>query len=220
MQLSSTLSKMLKKRFGKGPEACYITFYSNRLIINIRNFITPAEEVLVKNNNLNLVHNFRAGVMEEVFREFSQQASTVLGTTFDTYFNDWDYDTNTGILLLENGDSKNWNGENIDIQLKEKLYKQIISISSDVHKVPNKLQCMKITQNMVVVECEGILLQIENILLKKGYIDVILEQTRDIKKSYLERKELFEHIFNRVVEGMFITWDFQNDRNCIFFYLK
>ncbi|MGQ4667236.1 Na-translocating system protein MpsC family protein [Metabacillus halosaccharovorans] len=68
--LSSTLSKILKRRFGKGPEICSVTLHSNRIIAFIRKYITPAEEVLLKNDNVNLVYKFRSAVMEDVVDEF------------------------------------------------------------------------------------------------------------------------------------------------------
>ncbi len=220
LQLSSNLSKLLKRRFGKGPESCFVTLNSNRLAVYLRNYITPAEEVLIENKNVHLAKRFRSAVMDHVFLEFAPEASSILQITLDTFNHDWDYETNTGILLLEGKNSNKWVGSAFETSLKESLFEEIIRISAEVHKVPQSIEMIKLNQNIVAVESKGIMLQIENILVEKGHLDLLQEQTIEIKNIYLNQKSVFTKIFGRKVESIFISWDYKNDRSYIFFCLK
>ena len=75
--LSSTYSKLLKRRFGKGPETCYIISKNSRLYVFMRNFMTPAEEVLVEKQELNLALQFRSTVINAVTKEFLPEISKI-----------------------------------------------------------------------------------------------------------------------------------------------
>lgn len=217
--LSSTLSKMLKRRFGKGPEACFLTFHSNKIIVHIRNFITPAEDVLVHNNQLKLAHFFRTSVMETVFKEFSVEATNVLGVTFNSYFDDWNYEENSGLMLLENMNSLTWDETQLSPILKDKIYNQMIQICSEIHKVPRKLEIVRINPNMYVIESQGILLQVEKILFSKGHLNIIQDRSFEIKDCYMEHKNSLEYVFETNIDQMYLMWDYEKDRSLLFVHL-
>ncbi len=217
--LSSTLSKILKQRFGKGPEMCFVSLHSNRLIVFIRKYITPAEEVLLKKDNINLVYKFRSAVMEEVVDEFSKEVKKTLGMSFDSYFEDWNFSRNTGMMILENSSLRNWSGPAIQPALKEKLFEGLSLLSNDIYKAPTSMELIRINQNMYAVECRGILMQMEKILYKKGYLELLQECSNDIKNAYIQQKGKFDSIFDTRVEDLFLFWDYNDNRSYIFFYL-
>jgi uncharacterized protein YbcI len=118
--LSSTFSKLLKRRFGKGPEACNVFIKGNRFYVYMRNFITPAEVVLMNQGQLELAHNFRSAVINSVTQEFIPEVLKTLGIPFDYFLHDWNYDKNTGILLLEQAQSNH--EEKIDNNFQNSLF--------------------------------------------------------------------------------------------------
>jgi len=215
LYVSSKFSKVMKKRFGKGPETCSVILNKNRLYIYIRNFMTPAEDVLIKSKEYNLATLFRSKVINTFMKEFSQDVSKVFGMTFDRFYHDWNYDTNTGILLLENENAKL--EEKIDVPFENELFSLLEMVCARLHKIPNQLKVVKFTQNICAVECKGVLLELERILYEKGNLDMLLDQSRKIKKGYLKNKETFENIFHRNIEDMFIMWDYKNDCNYLIF---
>ncbi|MCM3442618.1 Na-translocating system protein MpsC family protein [Metabacillus halosaccharovorans] len=217
--LSSTLSKILKRRFGKGPEMCFVTLHSDRIIAFIRKYITPAEEVLLKNDNVNLVYKFRSAVMEDVVDEFIGEVKDSLGMSFDSYFEDWNFNRNTGMLILENSHSRNWITTDIHPALKEKLFEGISVVNNEIYKAPTSMEIIKINQNMYAVECRDTLIQMEKILYNKGYFGLLQERSNDIKNSYFLHKGKFDSIFETRVEDIFLFWDYKNDRSYMFFYL-
>jgi len=217
--LSSTLSKILKRRFGKGPEMCSVTLHSNRIIAFVRKYITPAEEVLLKNDNVNLVYKFRSAVMEDVVDEFIGEVKDSLGMSFDSYFEDWNFNRNTGMLIVENSHSRNWMNMDIHPAFKEKLFEGISVVKNEIYKAPTSMEIIKINQNMYAVECRDTLIQMEKILYNKGYFGLLQERSNDIKNSYFFHKGKFDSIFETRVEDIFLFWDYKNDRSYMFFYL-
>lgn len=215
LYLSSTFSRLLKRRFGKGPETCTMMSKGNKLYIYMRNFITPAEEVLVENNELNLAHTFRSTVINAVITEFIPEVSKVFGGAVDHYYHDWNYPSNTGIILLENIPS---NDEvKIDIGFEKSFFNLIEEVGTRYHKRPASLNIVKFTQNICAVEAKDVLLHLESLAYVKGNLDLLLHQAREIKSGYLKNKKLFEHIFNRIIEDIFMLWDYDNNRSFLIF---
>ncbi|MDZ5473680.1 Na-translocating system protein MpsC family protein [Bacillus sp. 31A1R] len=218
--LSSTLSKMLKRSFGKGPETCFVTLHSNQLTVYLRNYITPAEEVLLEAGQSSLALDFRSKVMESVFLEFAKEAIDALGINLDHFYSDWDYDKNTGILLLEEESTIRELESKSDSLLKERLFERISQVSTQVHKMPNQLELVRINQNLILIECQGFMLQIEKLLFEKGHLDILQERSKEIKDLYLSNQSLFENILGRNVIGLFMLWDYHKDRFFIYFDLQ
>jgi uncharacterized protein YbcI len=215
VNLSSTFSKLLKRRFGKGPETCNAFLKGNRFYVYMRNFITPAEEVLVSDGQLELAVHFRSAVINAVAKEFIPEVSEIVGMNFDSFLHDWNYDKNTGILLFEHTYSSH--EERIDNSFGSSLFNLIEGVGSRYHKKPAILKIAKFTQNICVIESRDVLLPLERIVYGKGKVDLLFNQACEIKNGYWKNKEQLEGLFNRLIEDMFIMWDYKNNRNYLVF---
>jgi uncharacterized protein YbcI len=215
LYLSSTFSKLIKRRLGKGPETCYMITKGNRLYVYIRNFITPAEEVLLGNNELNLANQFRSTVINAVIKEFIPEVTKVFGGAIEHFYHDWNYHSNTGIVLLENVPSPD--DVKVDSVFENTLFKLIEVVGTCYHKRPASLKIVKFTQNICAIETQEVLLQLESLVYEQGKLDLLLHQAREIKSGYLRNKTLFEDLFNRLIEDIFIVWDYENNRNYLIF---
>jgi uncharacterized protein YbcI len=215
LYLSSTFSKLLKRRFGKGPESCNVTLKGSRFYVYMRNFITPAEEVLMNQGQAELAHNFRSAVIHSVAQEFIPEVSMALGISFNYFFHDWNYDKNTGILLFDNGESNH--EEKIDNSLQTSLFHLIENVGSYYHKKPASMKIVKFTQNICAIESKEVLLPLERFVYEKGNVDLLLHQAWNIKEGYWRNKEQFESLFSRLIEDMFIMWDYKYNRNYLIF---
>ncbi|MGQ4667235.1 hypothetical protein ACUIJN_15630 [Metabacillus halosaccharovorans] len=142
-----------------------------------------------------------------------------LGMSFDSYFEDWNFNRNTGMLIIENSRSRN--GVNTDIHpaLKEKLFESIRVVKNEIYKAPTSMEIIKINKNLYAVECRGTLIQMEKILYSKGYFGLLQERSNDIKNAYFLHKGKFNSFFETSVEDIFLFWDYKNDRSYMFFYL-
>lgn len=217
--LSSTFSKLLKRRLGKGPENCNVMYRGSQLYVHMRNFMTPAEEVLVNTKKVNLAVLFRSSVIDTVVKEYIPEASRVIDHTFDLFYQDWNYQSNTGMLLLENGKGKN--EKKIEDMFDDGLYKLIEEVGSYHHKSPSSIRIVKYTQNMCAIETKEVLSQLGRLVYEKNNMDILIRHEQETKKGYLKNKKLFERVFNRLIDDIFIMWDYENDRcYLIFLFMK
>lgn len=185
--------------------------------IYVKNFITPAEEILVRKGNSFLATEFRTTIIESLSEEILQETSGVLETNFDTIYQDWDYDRNTGILLLIN--KSNDVDQEVDESVGDNLFKLIRVVASKLHKLPTGCRIVKFSYSACAVESKGVILPLEYPLSEKKYSEALYFHNREVKKGYLEHKYLFEEFFNRSILDLFIIWDYKENKNYIIFSL-
>jgi uncharacterized protein YbcI len=215
LSLSSSVSRIIKRGFGKGPETCYAVLRANRLYIYIHNFITPAEEIIAGKQEYNLVMKLRSFVMTALSEELLHEATQLLGISFDSFYQDWNYHSNSGILLLVN------NSYNPDVKIDEsferKLFQLVRMVGSQLHKIPSDLKVVKYTQNICAIESSGIMLPLDYLLVEQGDSDLLLSHAREMKKGYYQNKVLFEEMFNRSIEDLFMMWDYNKNKSYLIF---
>ncbi|WP_102026233.1 DUF2294 domain-containing protein [Salirhabdus sp. Marseille-P4669] len=215
LTLNATFSKLLKRLYGKGPENCFTTLYENILIVQVKNFATPAEETLIKNNNLNLAYDFRYGVMDTIYKEFAEEIREVLGLEFSHFSSDWNFKKNAGIIVFENENS-NWRGiENA--RLHSAFMQTIRNVSANYHKAPSTLHMTMLNHKLFAIKCEHVLLKIEHVLYEQGYTDILRIRTREIREVYRSQINKFEQLFDRVINDIYMIWDYQKEQCSIFF---
>lgn len=213
--LSSSFSKLLKRGFGKGPETCYAVLKENKLYVYIRSFMTPAEEILYGNHQKNLIEKFRNSVIRTLSEEFLKESSRLLGVQFECFYQDWNYDTNSGMLLFVSSSVK------IDTKTEEMvsdgINKVIRTVGARFHKLPVSLRTLPSPTNTYAITLKGVLLPIENLIYERGETDLLLTQARNIKKGYWLHKGVLEDALNRSIEDIFIMWDYVENKNYIIF---
>ncbi|WP_160725405.1 Na-translocating system protein MpsC family protein [Bacillus sp. USDA818B3_A] len=215
LSLSSSVSRIIKRGFGKGPETCYTVLKENRLYVYIRNFMTSAEEILINNNEYNLVMKFRSSVITALSKELVQEATQLLGITFESLYQDWNFHSNTGILMLMNDSYVS--SVKIEDSFERKLLQLVRTVGSQLHKTPSELKVIKYTLNSCVIEAKRVMLPIETLLSDKGESDLLITHGREIKNGYYLHRELFEEMFNRSIEDIFMMWDFNSNKSYLIF---
>jgi len=220
LHLSSSFSKILKRRFGKGPEACFVISHENRLIITIRHFLTPPEEVLLGKNKTSLIDQFRSAVMDLVFEEFAHEVYRVYGGSYTTYFADWDYMTNSALLVMEGQEKEQMRDFRMDPHFQDLLSEEILKNSVGIQKPPSLIDVIKVRHNLVIAVCVGVLMPIDKLMYEQQQFGLLSERSREIKRGFLAKMNGFEQVFSREVANLYITWDYQNDTSHMFFSLK
>lgn len=217
--LSSTFSKLLKRRLGKGPENCNVMYRGSHLYVHMRNFMTPAEEVLINTNKVNLAVLFRSAVIDFVVKEYIPEASKVLDLSFDYFYQDWNYESNTGMVLLEN--RRRRNEQKIEGVYEDDLYRLVKEVGSHHHKSPSSIRMVKFTQNICAIETKEVLSQLGRMVFEKKNVDLLIRHAHETKMGYLKHRKSFERVFNRLIDDIFIMWDYENDRSyLIFLFIK
>jgi uncharacterized protein YbcI len=213
--LNSYISKVLKRNFGKGPATCNTSLTDDRMFIYIKHFITPVEEVLVKNNQGNLAYKTRSVILETIFKEIKDEIDQVLGIAFTTMHHDWNYNKNSGLLMLV----KESDSLKLDhfTPRSDDTYMNIEKIFSEVHKKPKEIMIVNATSSIYYIEYSGFMIQIERALYNKGCDDLLIERNKEVKNIYEKNKRLFEKDLKRSINDIFFIPDYQQDKGTIVF---
>jgi uncharacterized protein YbcI len=215
--ISSYTSKLIKKTFGKGPENCFSQLSDQYIVIYIKKFMTPIEEVLVNKGKLELAESIRHTVMKEIYLLLKDALHSSFGKTVSKFYTDWDYLDNAGVILGEWEERSTFNKE---LPLTKNLKSQVLSYGSQLLQQINDVTINRIGQNIYVVKCKADLSPIEKVLLEKGLVDLLKEREREIRLYYSSCKKSLEKIFIKEIEAIFMYWDYEKASYYILFVLK
>lgn len=215
--ISSYISKLLRKKFGKGPQSCQTHLSGKYLVSYIRGFITPMEEILLQQNQNKFVDQAREVIVNHLLDEIKGVIQVSLDVEVEEYYHDWNFPNNSGIFIFV---LESEIGEMIKSDLDiGKLELEVGRIGLLVEKVPDHIQTYPISSTIYLIERKGILIQIEKALIQKGFQQELKFVKDELEKTYFHRDGNFEDIFNKSVRDIFIDWNFKEDRSFIAFIL-
>ncbi|WP_010677815.1 Na-translocating system protein MpsC family protein [Bacillus timonensis] len=217
--ISSYTSKLLRSKFGRGPESCFAGTADHFLVLHIRGFVSPMEEVLLQENQHIQVDRARDVVIKSILAELKGVFQVTLETEVKVFSHDWNFPNNTGVIIAELDQTlvpmeKN---EEVNFLLLES---EVERISCLVEKTPEETLSFQITPKIFIVKREGILVPIEKALIEAGFEKELHFTKDELEKSYFHRHGKFDQVFHRSVTDIFIDWNFKNDNSLICFILK
>ncbi|MBP3952437.1 Na-translocating system protein MpsC family protein [Bacillus suaedae] len=217
--ISSYISKQLKQKFGKGPETCYSIIKENVMAVRVQQFRTPAEDVLLHKNELGLALKFRSVIMKAIFEELKQEIYRITGFKAVTFFHDWNYESNIGLILLFDDPTPVMNSK-FESKEDSLLCEQVQIVSSRVHKTPSDVNLLKMNSSLYIFESKDVMIRTEHLLHEKGFSDILFERSRDIQQRFNHYRGEFELIINKSISDICIMWDYKNNKSYSVFWLK
>lgn len=218
--ISSYLSKLLRKSFGKGPQSCQSTVYKGVFVAYIRGFISPMEEVLMEQGQSLQVERARSVIINHVLDQLKGVVEVSLNCEIEERYHDWNFPNNSGMIIFKL--DKEMSGEHqsprqVNIELLEK---EVARISLLVQKVPDIINIYPVSSSLYVIERKGILIPIEKALIAKGFEEELRVTKDELEKKYFHRYGKFDQIFLRDVKEIFIDWCFKEDKSLMCFIVK
>lgn len=216
--ISSYVSKLMRKNFGRGPQSCQAFVSRNHVVIYIRGFLAPMEEILLKRGHSKEVDYARKLIIRNLLEEIKGVIQVTLEEVSNEYYDDWNYPNNTGVLVFVFAKEEEQSViADLDIP---KLESEISRISLLVQKVPNKIHTYSIHPSVYIIERIGILIQIEKALVERGFEQELRFTKDELEKSYFHRFGRFEDIFRKQVRDIFVDWNFNKDKSLMVFILE
>ncbi|MBT2655811.1 DUF2294 family protein [Bacillus sp. ISL-18] len=219
MEISSFVSKLLRQNFGKGPLSCYPFSRSRFLIFYIRGFLSPIENVLIENQDIDNAKISRNVVMKTILTELKGILELEFQQDVQSLYHDWNYLNNTGMITAV------FEKEIPSFKSVEQFpeYKDFIGeverISILVQKKPDKIEAFQITPKLYLVKRYGILVPIEKALIENGYEQALLVTKDKLEKKYFYQHGHFDEIFKKPVTDIFVDWNLKDDRSLTYFFL-
>lgn len=209
--LSSLLSKQIKTKFGKGPEACF-TFNSDQyVVIHIKRFMTQVETELIKKNEIATARLLRSIIMVDLFASLKDTLQEMVEKEILQFYQDWNFHHNTGILIgVVGGEQVNSEKASPEVQsLKAEIVKQ----SEMLYDHPQKIEIERVSPETTVIKCSDFLSPMEMMLIDKGYVQHLQEREEIIRNRYMGFRSNYEKILSKKIEDIFMVWDYKNNVN-------
>ncbi|WP_174735099.1 Na-translocating system protein MpsC family protein [Mesobacillus harenae] len=218
-EIASYIGKVLRDKFGKGPESVFVTISLPFISVYIRNFFSPIEQALMDQKEANTIQNTRALLMESLRVEIKAYIQVITGVEIKEFYYDWNIANKTGAFLAIAAQDKNSKNVAQKFKGKDAVDLKIKDISQEVQKAPEHIESYRMNDRLMLVIREGILVKIEKELIRQGYEKILKTTKRILEKSYLHDNE-FEKILNQKVTEIFVDWDFDLDKSAIWFILN
>ncbi len=212
--ISSYCSKALRKNFGRGPQSCQSTLNQNYLVLYIRGFISPMEEVLLQQKQTDYVENARYVIIKHLLEELKGVVQVTLEVEVEEFYHDWNFPNNSGMIILVLEKEVSQPELNVDFSIND-LENEIARISALVQKVPEGIKTIPISQNIVLIVRNGILVPIEKALISKGFSQELIITKDELEKKYFHRDGKFDLIFKKRIHDIFIDWNLKEDKSYI-----
>ncbi|MFB5661134.1 Na-translocating system protein MpsC family protein [Alteribacillus sp. HJP-4] len=104
-QIASYTSRTLRDHFGRGPESVYVTLAPSHILIHIRNFLSPIEEVLLEEEGNEALASLRKSIMGPVLAKLELCLQEKLDTEGFSFYVDWNFDQKSGLIVGLNWES-------------------------------------------------------------------------------------------------------------------
>ncbi|WP_276353103.1 Na-translocating system protein MpsC family protein [Cohnella caldifontis] len=215
--ISGYVSKLLRQNFGRGPQICQTFAGGKHMLVHIRGFISPMEEVLMREGSDFQVEKARTAIIDRILGELEGIIRVSLEREVKEYYQDWNFPNNSGVLMFELDESI---GESPHAAFDTRLLEQeIVRISRLVQRAPDEIHTYVVSPRHYLVERNGILIAIEKALIKKGFAFELKSTKDELEKTYLHRQGRFDQICGAGVSDIFVDWSFKNDKSLMAFIL-
>lgn len=206
--LSSSLSKLIKEKCGKGPETCLTIVRNEYILFYLKKFTTPMEDILLQGGHIYLIQQLRQLVVQSMYAEINAIILEILDKRVAAYYQDWNFDKETGLIVAQTV----YDGYPISVGGHHHLISLVKEIVGDIQKQPKQMNCIKLTPHVYVIEALQLLSPFEASLFKQGYRELLFENEVQFKEIMWSKKVELENALGRQIEDIFLQWDYEADK--------
>ncbi|WP_175073485.1 Na-translocating system protein MpsC family protein [Terribacillus sp. AE2B 122] len=205
-------ARLLRKHFGKGPEAVFVSFTDDVICIYVRDLLTPVEKVLLENNQFGMVYATRDSLMEKCLPELKEQIKDETGHYFKHFYYDWNMETNGGVIVAVKEELR----DQADDSSLQEVNKLVAAVTKKTERLPDKVKSVKLNNRTLVIYREGILVNIEKEIVRSGEEEVLRKAKGNLEKQ--ELREAFDkesQLLQGTAQEIFVDWSFEKDQSMI-----
>lgn len=217
-QSTSYVTKLLRSRFGKGPQSVKIVLSERCIVFQLRNFISPVEDFLLVHNEEETFRYTRELVMNAVLEDLQTFLQQELGLPISDMYYDWGVHNASGMIvgLLEVDSSD----KAPDYDGKEALERSLSDILEEIQKRPEHMDSWWVDASTLCVYRRGITKLIELELVELGHLDLLKTAKRRLEKRLIaQHVDTGKHIGKSQYE-LYLDWDFGRDDGIILYVFE
>lgn len=216
-QIAAFTGKLLRDRFGKGPESVHVSMGNQCLTLHIRNFIGPVEKFLLNKEEEQAFRYTRELLMQSLLPDLTAYLEKEMDIKLDDLYYDWGLHNASGIIV---GLLTNHPISTPEYHGWEELHNEIVRVSGIVQKEPIRIYSWWINPKTLIVVREGLLILIEKELIHLGFEEVLRTTKRKLEKRYFEEEVQLGLIVGKQLADFYVDWDFARDKSVIAFTFR
>jgi uncharacterized protein YbcI len=219
-EIGSYISTLLRDNFGKGPTSIFVSIAKPFITIHIRGFLTPTENVLLKQNEPNRILKIRDLLMNNLISEIKLALWKIGELDVKEVYADWNLESKSGMIIVELDEETDpstfeWPG-NVD---EKAFQKEMIKASIKAQKEPGKTEVYWLNDRTILCRRVEILVEIEKELIKNGFSEELKLAKRPLERKVLADVQL-EAVLKRNIADTFVEWNFETDKAYTVFVLE
>ncbi len=219
--IASYIGKLLRDHFGKGPESVVVSIGNTFITIHLRNFLTPAERILLMQQQEELVIDTRDKLMLAVIPEILRYLQDVIGVRTEECYYDWDLAQKSGMITVISDDQiphalvipDEYSG-------KGEVEAELNRISAQVQKAPCSMTSYEMNPRTLLVIRRGVLLPMEREMIRLGQGDTLKRVKRKLEKEYIMSSQVLVGLLHNRISDCFIDWNYSLDKSIIMLTLN
>lgn len=209
--IAAYTGKALRDHFGKGPVNIHVSFKRPFLIMYVKDFLGPMENILLQQNEEQRIIKSREFIMNEFCPQVQPYVEDMVNSTIKEWYFDWNLEAHSGMIwaVLNEEPAKkfSWPGH-----LSQRAFeRKIVNLSIKGQKEPEYTKAYWIDDRSIVVYRFGVFVEIEKELIHAGFEDQLKIAKRPMERR-LFGEEHMQPILQRKIIDVFTDWNFKEDK--------
>ncbi len=216
-QATSYTTKLLRNRFGKGPESVSIHLCTNCVVFHLKNFISPVEKFLISQEEEEAFRYTRDLIMKSVLPELRSFLQYQLNMNVLDWYYDWGLHHASGVIVALLGPEIT---PTPDYKHKQIIHQQIIQTTSALQRTPEYIDSWWVNTRMLFIFRRGTTNLLEKEFITLGY-EHMLRVTKDrLEKRLLQKRTDIESMVGRQIADLYVDWNFEQDHSMIIYLFE
>lgn len=210
-KVGSYIASLLRGHFGKGPTSVHAIIKPPFVMIHLRGFLAPTEQILLQQNETKRILEIRDLLMDELQPKIKLDLWKLVELDILDVYADWNLENKTGMVLaiLDEDIAEEtlaWPGG----ISREKVKKEINKASEYAEKLPAETAVYWLNDRTILIVRENILIEVEKELIRNGFVEPLKIAKRPLEYKAIGAVKL-EAALDRVIDEIFVDWDFEGD---------
>ncbi|MCQ4086431.1 Na-translocating system protein MpsC family protein [Saccharibacillus sp. JS10] len=215
--VTSYVGKLLRRRFGKGPESVSVFLNERCIVFHLRNFMGPVEKFLLTQEEEKAFRYTRELLMESLLPELQVFLREHAEIQVSEFYYDWGVHNASGAIV---GLFHPVSEPAPDYPGKADVHEKVIEVTAAIQKVPEYIDSWWVNARMLAVFRQGITVLLEKEMVELGYTEVLKSAKRRLEKRMLEQQADAGIILNRTLTDLYADWDFNIDRSIVIYIFE
>lgn len=214
------IGQFLARHFGENPASLDVFIKPPFTLIHFQGFLMPSEKLLLQRDKVLYVMETRDLLMQSLKADFIQEFERITNKKNVEFYADWNLENESGMFLAVSDQ------EVLPVNFKwpaetdaESVHEIIKLNSQRTQKLPDHINYFWLADNLLVIERQGILIDIEKKLIANGIVEQLRLAKRPLEHQIIKLFDL-QTPLKRIISDLYVDWDFDADKGYMVLLMK